>query len=198
MNNQKDNQRTSRGSQTRNRDLGARREFLYSIAGVGLGFILPFTRPCFAQATHARSPAPSDLATGIKGPVVIRGEAEYETWRQSMVWQMYKPDRYPEMIVRPTSVEEIQVAMHYARRAGLNVAVKSGGHHDKANFLHNGDMLLDMWNFRGLEVDPGHNTAWVGPALEGYKLDQELSRFNLAFPVCRGPTVPLGGFLLGG
>jgi FAD/FMN-containing dehydrogenase len=188
----------ARRLKARNRCFTARRAFLGGLAMMGLGSLLPFARPGFAQATSARPPAPGDLSSRIKGPVVVRGEAGYEVWRQSMVWQLNKPDRYPALIVRPNSVDEVREALCHAHRAGLKVAVKSGGHSGGSNFLHDGGMLIDMWNFSEFEVDAEAKTAWAGPTLQTYTMDLVLARFNLAFPVCHCASVPLGGFLLGG
>ena len=176
----------------------SRRRFLGGLATAVLGATLPFVRSAAAFATKGLFSLRQGLATRIKGPIIARGETNYEEWRRSMVWQMRKPNRYPELIVRPTSVNEVSEAIGYARRAGLKIAAKSGGHHQWANFLRDEGMLLDMWNFRGLAVDPERGTAPVGPSLWGYQFDHELARHGYAFPVARAPTVPLGGYLLGG
>ncbi len=134
----------------------------------------------------------------IGGKIVARGDARYEEWRRGMPWQMVKPARFPELIVQPRSAEEVATTLRFAKRNGLRVAVKSGGHHVWANFLRNDGLLLDLSQLRGVQIDAEQRRAQAGPAVWARNLIQRTLPHGLGFPVAHCATVPLGGFLLGG
>ena len=131
-------------------------------------------------------------------PGVRRGDGDYELWRQSMPWQMRKPDRYPELIVRPRDVAEVIDAVRLARSEGLRVTARSGGHHVWGSVLRNDSLLVDMSRFRDIAVDKDRGVADVGPAAWSDRLARVLAAENFAFPVAHCATVPMGGYLMGG
>lgn len=134
----------------------------------------------------------------IRGRVIARGEANYEEWRRGMAWQMDKPARFPELIVQPRDASEVAAGVDYARRRGLRIAVRSGGHHVWGNFLRDDGMLLDLSQLKDLRIDPERRHAWAGPSIWARNLMSRTLVHGLGFPVAHCATVPLGGFLLGG
>ena len=132
------------------------------------------------------------------GRSTARGEADYESWRTAMPWQMYTAPRRPDLIVRPDGADAVAEAVGLARGRGLEVAIKSGGHNVSESFLRDGGLLLDLGELQGVQVDAAAGTAWVEPALWSHGLLQALAPHKLAFPVAHCATVPMGGYLLGG
>lgn len=153
--------------------------------------------PAFAASSGAGRALP-DLGTGFSGQVLARGEPGYEQWRQSMVWQRIKPERFPTYVIRPQTTGDIQKVMQFASRNSLRVAVRSGGHNIWSSFLRDDGVLLDLSRFRDYEVLAGKGSAWVGPSLWARDLTDALLPAGYAFPVAHCATVPLGGYLLGG
>ena len=133
-----------------------------------------------------------------EGVVVHATDADFETWRRAMPWQGWVAARRPECIARPADHAQLWEALQHARRHGLRVAIKSGGHNVSEAFLREGGMLLDLHHFNGVEVDAATASATVEPALWGRDLSLHLSEAGLAFPVAHCATVPMGGYLLGG
>ena len=64
----------------------------------------------------------------LRGRVVARGEPEYETTRRAVLWNRLVPERFPDVIVEATSVEDVARAIDYARANEMKVSVRSGGH----------------------------------------------------------------------
>ncbi len=114
------------------------------------------------------------------------------------MWQMAKPARRPDLIVQPNSVNEVVAAVDHARTHGLKVIAKSGGHSIPGSFLRNDGMLIDMLGMRDVTVDPENFTATAGPGTWGPTLLHALEPHGMGFPVARGGSVAIGGFLLGG
>ena len=144
------------------------------------------------------SPALSTWRDNFNGRSVARGEPDYEAWRTAMPWQMYTAPRQPELIARPDSAAAVSDVLAYARKQGLRLAIKSGGHNVSEAFLRDGGVLLDLGELQSISVDPESATAWVEPSLWSYGFLQALEPHGLAFPVAHCATVPMGGYLLGG
>ena len=47
-----------------------------------------------------------------------------------MVWYLFKPERYPDTIIRAESEQDVIEAVNYARESGQRVATRATGTHD--------------------------------------------------------------------
>jgi FAD/FMN-containing dehydrogenase len=169
----------------------SRRGFIAVIVAAGAG-ALGIAPPAEILA------APRPTGPRVGGRLVAHGDADYEHWRLGMPWQMRKPDRYPQFIVQARDAADVIESVRFARRNGLKVAIKSGGHHVWANFLRDGGLLLDLSRLRGATVDRDARTAIAEPGIWARNLLAHTIEHGLGFPVAHCATVPLGGFLLGG
>lgn len=153
----------------------------------------------YSGSLFARS---GEAATGldrlVDGEVVNRAHDRYEAWRNSMVWHLRKPERYPDAIIRAQSEQDVIAAVKYATDNGLKVSARSSGHNSTGAALRNGGLLIDLALLRGIEIDAARKTARIQPALWSEQLVQEAGKHGLAFPAAHCPTVALGGYLLGG
>jgi FAD/FMN-containing dehydrogenase len=138
------------------------------------------------------------MTPAIEGPVVRRGDEQYEATRQSMIWNAVKPDRFPEAIVSAASEADVVAAVELARSRGLQVAVRGGGHSWVGSPLRDGTLLIDLSALRELAIDEASRTASVQPAVTSSKLAEALAARGLAFPVGHCPSVGISGFLLSG
>ncbi len=145
---------------------------------------------------------PGKAATGLNrlvaGEVINREDDRYEAWRNSMVWHLRKPDRYPDTIIRAQSEQDVIAAVKYATDNGLKVSARSSGHNATGAALRDGGVLIDLALLRDVEIDAGQKTARIQPALWSEQLVREAGKHGLAFPAAHCPTVALGGYLLGG
>lgn len=135
---------------------------------------------------------------GFDGRLVERGDPAYDRWREGMVWQMRKPDRFPDLILRPEGDADVQAAVRFAAQNGMRVAIRSGGHNIWAASLRDGGVLLDLSNFRQFSTVGGAGTARFGPSLWARDVLEALRDQGTSFPVAHCATVPLGGFAMGG
>ena len=130
--------------------------------------------------------------------VAIRNSPDYEIWRQSVIWQRRKSERYPDLIVQVDTAQEVAAAVAYAHKHGLRVTTRCGGHSASASFLRDGGMLIDVSRLNGLEIDAQKSQIIAGPGIIAREFSARLAQFGLAFPTAHCGMVPLGGFLLGG
>lgn len=135
---------------------------------------------------------------GIVGRVLRRGEEGYEHYRQGTCWHARVPAKYPEYIVIPTSDEDVVGAVQLARREGLSVAVRSGGHSWAGSHLRDDSVLIDMVNMRHVEIDRDALTAVAQPGAKGSEVAEMLAAQQLYFPTGHNIGISLGGYLLQG
>ncbi len=167
----------------------SRRHWLKNLGLAGVA--VPALSACGTQSTP--EPEPLDL-----GLVIDRGDANYESWRTQLSWHGTASRRKPSKIVRPSDVEQVAATVRYARQHGLKVSVKSGGHNYYESWMRDDALLLDMHDFRDVEVDPEERTAWVGPSVWSFSLLMALEPHGLAFPVSTCATLGMGGYIMGG
>jgi FAD/FMN-containing dehydrogenase len=127
-----------------------------------------------------------------------RGASGYEEVRRGEMWNCCVPMRYPEVVVRPRSDEDVVAAVRHACKRGLKIAVRSGGHSWAASFLRDGGMLIDLSGMREFTVDAEARTARLQPGLRGTDFNRALRKLDLFFPSGHCMSVGLGGFLLQG
>jgi FAD/FMN-containing dehydrogenase len=127
-----------------------------------------------------------------------RGTDVYEGARRGTLWNALVPDRFPEAIVSPCEEDDVVAAVRMARREGMKVTVRSGGHSWAGNHLRDGGLVIDLGGLDRAEIDPGAGTAAVGPGCLGSELLAGLAEHDLFFPVGHCVGVALGGYLLQG
>jgi len=145
------------------------------------------------------SVAPDRLTIpGFGGKVVRRQDSDYELWRQSMVWHMSKPQRYPDVIVQPRNADDVAEAVRYAAKNGLKVTTRSGGHNATGCSLRNGGLVIDLSAMDAIEIDASRQVATIQPGVRSMELVLAARGKGLTFPVPHCPSVGLAGFTLGG
>jgi len=114
------------------------------------------------------------------------------------MWNARTPERYPELIVRVSSEQDVLAVVRFARSRGLRLAVRSGGHSWAGNHVRDGGLLLDLSRLDGATIDPTSMTAAVEPGCPGTRLLSALGEHGLFFPGGHCVGVAVGGYLLQG
>lgn len=140
----------------------------------------------------------ADALREIRGSVVWRGSDAYERTRRAMLWNAWKPDRFPELIVTVASRGDVVHAVRFARARGLRVAVRGGGHNWFGSPLRDGGMLVDLSGLRDVVIDPATRTARLSPAVSNRVLAAALAEHGFAFPAGHCGQVVVSGYLLAG
>jgi FAD/FMN-containing dehydrogenase len=125
-----------------------------------------------------------------------RGTDEYEAARKKAVWNGRVPPRYPEIIAFPTCDAEVVECVIYAKKVGMSIGTKSGGHSWTASFLREGGMLLDLVGMKEISPDIARKVCEIQPGAYGADLNALIGPEGLMFPGGHCPTVGIGGFLL--
>ncbi|KAL3616814.1 hypothetical protein CASFOL_039208 [Castilleja foliolosa] len=108
----------------------------------------------------------------------------------------------PTRIITPTTEAEVSAAVVCAKHSKIHLKIRSGGHdYEGLSYVSASDfVILDMFNFRSISVDPVDESAWVG---SGAQLGELYYRIwekseTLGFPGGVCPTVGVGGHVSGG
>ena len=170
----------------------SRRNFIGTTAFGGVGII---------AGCKANAPSISALdrfRSGFDGKVIARSDSHFEKWRQDLSWQLDVPDRAPDLIVRPRSIDAVQAAVQYARDADMKIVCKSGGHNVAGSFYRDSGMLIDLANFNDIGSITDQGEIWIGPACWSWHLARSIEKQGYSFPYAHCATVSMGGYLLGG
>jgi FAD/FMN-containing dehydrogenase len=129
----------------------------------------------------------------VAGDVLLPGSQEYESLRRPAIarFDAVRPDA----VVACSSPADVAETIAFARRAGLHVAVRSGGHCFAGRSSSTG-IVIDVSPMRSVSVSDGVATIGAGARL-GDVYDA-LEAEGLTIPAGCGPTVGIAGLTLGG
>lgn len=123
----------------------------------------------------------------------------YEDARVGRVFNHRRPQRYPLAVVKASSQDDIVAAVKLAIENNCRVAIRSGGHSWAAWSVRDNSILIDLGNYKHLEVDAKRRIAWATPSMTGKDINGVLTKeYGLMFPGGHCPDVGIGGFLLQG
>lgn len=140
-------------------------------------------------------PAFRKLRTQIQGDVVLPGDAGFDTFRRVFNAMI---DRYPVVIVRPRSPEDIQRTIALSRELALPLSVKGSGHNVAGSAVCDGGVMLDLGLLKSIQVDPSRRVADAEPGLVLGEVDAATQTFGLATPLGTASMTGISGLTLGG
>lgn len=141
----------------------------------------------------------NDSASGfrklIKGKVYLPGEPGYHEFRA--IWNgMF--DRKPSIITRCLDASDVSLALGFARKHNLLVAVKGGGHNSAGNAVCDKGMMIDLSLMQNVDVDPEAGTAKVEGGCLLSAVDAATQEYGLAVSAGIVSHTGVGGLTLGG
>jgi FAD/FMN-containing dehydrogenase len=129
----------------------------------------------------------------IEGEVALPGSPAYEASRRPFNAQFHEVA--PAGIVSCATPQDISEAISFARRHGLEVAMRSGGHSFAGHSSTHG-VVIDVTPMRAISVSGGVATVGAGARLG--EVYDALQDHGLAIPGGTCPTVGVAGLTLGG
>lgn len=138
----------------------------------------------------------SELEASFAGELVPPDDgATYD--RHRTVWNG-SIDRHPALIARCTGASDVSAAVTFARRTGLPLAVKGGGHSFPGQSVCDDGIVVDLGEMKGIVVDPQTRTATAEAGVLLGELDRETQAYGLAVPAGIVTHTGLAGLTLGG
>jgi FAD/FMN-containing dehydrogenase len=135
------------------------------------------------------------LRSGVKGRVIAPGDEEYEKARTVFYGWV---NRRPRAVVRVADENDVARIVLLARDAGLELAVRSGGHSLAGHGTSEGGIVLDLSDMRALEINAAKRTAWAQTGLTAAEYTAQADVNGLATGFGDTGSVGIGGLTLGG
>ncbi|WP_128545916.1 FAD-binding oxidoreductase [Larkinella soli] len=137
----------------------------------------------------------AELKATFKGDLLGPDDADYDQARS--VWNQMI-DKRPALIARCTDSSDVVQAVRFARKHGMLVSVRGGGHNIAGNAVCDSGLMIDLSPMKLILVNPDRRTARAGAGVLWSELDRETQRYGLA---TTGGTVShtgIAGLTLGG
>ncbi len=135
------------------------------------------------------------LGASLSGRLILPGDASYESAR--LVWNR-AADRRPAAIARCVSADDVARTIAFARRHGLEIAVRGGGHNQAGHGTCDDGIVIDTGGMRQVEVDAPRRSVRAGGGVRVSELLAATNAHGLVTPSGGCPDVGIGGLTLGG
>jgi FAD/FMN-containing dehydrogenase len=149
--------------------------------------------PAGSQMTTRSAPEWDTLRNALDGELILPGAPDYEQARRPAIPRF--DDAHPRAVVRCRTTGDVSEVLALARRAGLDVAVRSGGHCFAGRSSGDG-IVVDVSPMNSVSYSDGVATVGAGARL-GDVYDA-LDDHGVTIPAGCGPEVGIAGLTLGG
>jgi FAD/FMN-containing dehydrogenase len=138
------------------------------------------------------------LQQSIQGEVLDKSSPGYEAVLAALLWNQFRSNRSPDVIVRVKQYQDVVQAVRFADANGLRVVARGGGHSWCGLAVRQGGMVIDLEGLSEVSVDRAARRAAIQPSISNRDLIAKLEPFGLAFPTGHCPEVKASGYLLSG
>jgi FAD/FMN-containing dehydrogenase len=136
-----------------------------------------------------------ELERSFKGTLVQAGDSGYDEHRR--VWNG-SIDRFPALIARCADAADVSQAVGFARRMGLVIAVRGGGHSFPGHGVCDGGIVIDLGSMKRIQVDPDAKRVEAEAGVLLGELDHQTQASGLSVPAGIVTHTGLAGLTLGG
>jgi FAD/FMN-containing dehydrogenase len=135
------------------------------------------------------------LRAQFSGQLFGPGDAGYDAARE--IFNVMH-DKHPALVARCACTADVVTAVDCARRNGLLVAVRSGGHSVAGNSTCDHGIVIDLRGLNTIDVDRHAKVARAGGGVTWGEFDAATQEHGLHTPGGRVTTTGIGGFTTGG
>ena len=176
----------------------SRRQFIKrALATTGtLGWTTASGQRAMRDTRQIDSTALRKFRAQLSGSLLLPTDPGYETARRIYFWN---PDteRRPALVARCAHGDDVRYAVEFARRHGLEIAVRGGGHSPMGWGISNG-LVIDLAGMNRVTIDHATRTARIDAGVLSGDVTRQAGRYGLA-PILGGcPAVGAAGVTLGG
>jgi FAD/FMN-containing dehydrogenase len=132
---------------------------------------------------------------GFAGEQFVAGDAGYDDARK-----LYNGliDKRPALIARCAGTTDITAAIGAARKRGLELSVRGGGHNVAGRALVDGGLVVDLSGMKAIEVDAGARRVHAAGGVNWGELNKATQAHGLAVTGGVISTTGIAGLTLGG
>lgn len=137
----------------------------------------------------------ADLQSQLSGTVLVPGDDTFDD-----AWQvvMAHVASTPAAVARVANASDVAAAVTFARRHGLEIAVRNGGHSGAAHGTTDGGLVIDLRDLDAVDVDPDERTVWVGGGATAGAVTTAVGEHGLVIGFGDTASVGVGGLTLAG
>ena len=166
-----------------------RADFLAGLAGLSLA-------GCNSSATPSPSGLPwASLERSINGRLVRPGDAGYVAL--ALPYNLRYAAVLPAGITLCESAADVSASILWARRNGVPLTARSGGH-SYAGYSCTTGLMIDVTRMKKFAFDPHTGVLTIGAGARNSDLYPALEKHNVAITHGNCLSVGVAGFLLGG
>jgi FAD/FMN-containing dehydrogenase len=136
-----------------------------------------------------------ELSPTFAGRLILPDAAGYDEARQVHNGMI---DRRPALVAQCRGAADVADAIKLARRAGLEIAVRGGGHNVGGRATVDGGVVIDLSLMRNVLVDPRSKRAWAGGGALWRDFNRETQLYGLATTGGVVSSTGVAGLTLGG
>jgi FAD/FMN-containing dehydrogenase len=136
-----------------------------------------------------------ELGGRVSGPVLSPKDLGYDEARRVHNGLV---DRRPAVIARARSAADVVAALAFARRAGLEVSVRGGGHNVAGRAVTDGGVMISLADMTDVAVDPERGTVSAQGGATWAALNEATGAHGLAVTGGAVSTTGIAGLTLGG
>ncbi|WP_433208709.1 FAD-binding oxidoreductase [Nocardia sp. CA-107356] len=131
----------------------------------------------------------------LRGEVRVAGDLGFD--EAAAIWDGRHGCR-PALIARCLGAADVRKALRYARRHGLEVSIRCGGHNPNDYAINDGGMVLDLRGMNSVHIDPVARRARVGGGALAGDVVREAAEFGLVPVTGILPAIGFCGLALNG
>jgi FAD/FMN-containing dehydrogenase len=136
-----------------------------------------------------------ELVGRVSGPVLTPQDPGYDEGRAVHNGLV---DRSPALIVRAHTTGDVVAALALARRAGLEVSVRGGGHNVAGRAVSDGGVMISLADMKHVSVDAERATVTAQGGATWAELNAAAGAHGLAVTGGAVSTTGIAGLTLGG
>ncbi len=144
---------------------------------------------------HIDQGALDQLRKVFSGEILLPEHPDYNSIRKIFNAMI---DKRPSIITRCANAQDVVSAVSFGREQGLEISIRSGGHHVAGWSVTDGGLMIDMRRMNKVEVDPSSRTAQAGGGAIWAKVDRACQPYDLVTTGGAVSTLGVAGFTLGG
>jgi FAD/FMN-containing dehydrogenase len=160
-----------------------------------LGFVLGGDAVAAARF-RAGDPRLRELARDVRGQLIGRSSPVYARARVPFN-ERFQATR-PLAVLRAAGAEDVREAILWARRYGVRIVARSGGHSYAGYSTVENGLVIDLGAIDSIAVQRQPRTASIGAGAQLIDVYARLAKAGATIPAGSCPTVGVGGLALGG
>lgn len=138
----------------------------------------------------------ADFPATFKGPIYRPGDDGYSEVKQ--LWNVRRNDELPALIVQATDPDDIVIAVNYAVKQDVPIAVRSGGHGIDGSAMPDGALVVDTSRMKRISVNPETGRTSIEAGVLLGELDAATQEHGFVVPAGVVTQTGAAGLTLGG